>query len=119
MKNENKHELMTGDAVGGSPSEDASVSRAPARWTMLPRQDPSLTWVYLAIIFILQLIFLAPAQAGDELIISVGQQQLISQGKPISRVAVGNAGVLHVKTIKKDTELLVTGKAPGTTDLII
>lgn len=59
------------------------------------------------------------AHAKDELLLSIGQQQLVSQGDKIKRLAIGNAAVIDVKTLKGGTELLVTGKAAGSSDLII
>jgi pilus assembly protein CpaC len=61
----------------------------------------------------------AHATSRDELVLNVGQQQLISQGERIKRVAIGNAQVINVKSLKEGNELLVTGKSPGSSDLII
>ncbi len=59
------------------------------------------------------------ASSKEEFILSVGQQQLISQSQKIHRIALGNAAIVALKSLKKGKELLITGKSPGTTDLII
>ncbi len=55
---------------------------------------------------------------NNGLALAAGRSASVRTGKPISRVAVGNDGVAHVN-VPSLTEVLVTGKGPGTTNLIV
>jgi pilus assembly protein CpaC len=62
----------------------------------------------------------AKSKIDEQLLLTVGQQQIISQtSRKIDRIAVGDAAIVSVRSIKKGHEILVTAKAPGTTSLII
>ena len=54
----------------------------------------------------------------NELFVSVGKTVLVDLAKPIARVAVGLGEVAEVHAITR-TEVMVNGKAPGETSLII
>ena len=58
-------------------------------------------------------------EAADELIMYVGQQQLIAHKKPVVRIAIGNTKLISVRSLKKGQEVLIRGKSPGKTDLIL
>jgi len=67
----------------------------------------------------------APAQAPvsvqdstNELYVAVGKTVLVDLAKPISRVSVGLGDVAEVQAISR-TEIMVMGKTPGQTSLIV
>lgn len=65
---------------------------------------------------------LAQAQAQDaapdELFVSAGKSILVNTAMPVSRVAVGSSDVAEV-TVIAPQQLMLNGKAPGTTSLIL
>jgi pilus assembly protein CpaC len=56
--------------------------------------------------------------ASDDLFVAVGKSALVDTTKPISRISVG-LGELAEATAVSPTEILVNGKAPGETSLIV
>jgi len=59
----------------------------------------------------------APAPSND-LVVAVGKSVLVDCAKPVKRVSVGLGDLAEVVAISR-TEVLVNGKAPGETSLII
>lgn len=67
----------------------------------------------------------APSQAGvssqdatDELVVAVGKSVLVDSARQIERIAVGS-GDLAEATAVSPTEVMINGKAPGETTLIL
>jgi pilus assembly protein CpaC len=56
--------------------------------------------------------------SSNELSVAVGKTVLVDTARPISRIAIGLDDVAHVDAVSP-TEVMVNGKAPGETSLII
>lgn len=74
----------------------------------------TLKWILIPLLLALA----ATGAAADTLQVAAGSQRVVSQDKSISRVAVGNPEIADVNIIK-GREVLLTGKKPGRTTLII
>ncbi|MGH8458697.1 MAG: type II and III secretion system protein family protein, partial [Nevskiales bacterium] len=64
------------------------------------------------------LMLLTTGAMAETLQVPAGSQRLVSQDKSVSRVAIGNPEIADVNIIR-GRELLLTGKKPGRTTLII
>jgi pilus assembly protein CpaC len=69
-------------------------------------------------LFPLLLAFAAVSAAAETLQVPAGSQRLVSQGKSVSRVAVGNPEIADVNVIR-GRDVLLTGKKPGRTTLMV
>ena len=58
------------------------------------------------------------AESANDLYVTVGKTVLVDTAQPISRVAVGLGGIAVAQVISA-TEIMINGKAPGQTSLII
>lgn len=67
------------------------------------------------------IVHVAPEQAtvsSNDLVVAVGKSVLVDCAKPVKRVSIGLGDLAEVEAISR-TEVLVNGKAPGETSLII
>lgn len=60
----------------------------------------------------------AAAQSGDLLPVSVGKSQVVSVGTVVTKVSITDPAIADVAVLSKK-DLLINGKKPGTTSLII
>lgn len=60
----------------------------------------------------------AVAEAAKQIFVELGTHQLLREDAPIGRIAVGDPKVADVNVINS-RELLITGKAPGSTSLLV
>ncbi len=72
---------------------------------------------YPGLALVLMLVGAAAADAR-ELTLPVGQQKLIERSAPIDQVSVGDPAVADIAVVG-EREALITGKAVGTTDLLV
>lgn len=91
----------------------AFVNDSPKR-DYRPRRD----WALAAcLVLCFQFVVAAPAVAEDDIVLKVGETRLMTV-KPVSRVAVGHAGVVDVKVVTPN-ELLLVGKGEGKTAILL